>query len=264
MINFIKYPSLINQTFLFILLLNLPYSVNARTFSEIKKDGTLLIATEGAFPPFNFMKNEEAQGFEIELVNEMAKRIGLKTKWQAKSFEGLLIGLDQNRYDLVAASHAVTPERKKAVDFLSPHYCSGGMIVTLKAGPKTLKELKGKKVAVQVSSIYPKFLETHAEAKEVKTYPTDPDSIQALLTHKVDAALTDRFLVKQMSASHPELQMGEIANPEKNAMAVKKGNAELHQALQNALNSIFKDGTYKKLSQNYFHEDIRCKSTSND
>jgi len=244
--------------FIVLLIFFFTFSSHARTFSEIKKDGTLLIATEGAFPPFNYFKDDQVQGFEIDLVNEMAKRLGLKTKWQAKSFDGLLIGLEQDRYDFVAASHAITPEREKAVSFLPPHYCSGGEIVSLIGGPKTIQDLKGKKVAAQVSSIYPKFLETHTEAKEVRTFPTDPDVIQALLAHKVDAAVTDRFLVKQMTKSHPELQIGDVANLEKNAMATKNGNTELHKKLVDALKTIFDDGTYKKISQKYFNEDIRC------
>jgi polar amino acid transport system substrate-binding protein len=247
------------STFFLLAVLLSGVHARARPYAVIKKSGTLLIATEGAFPPFNFVKDGKVGGFEIELVDEMARRIGFKTEWQTQSFDGLLIGLQQGRFDVVAASHAITPERKNVVSFLSPHFCSSGIIVSLQHGPKSLSELKGKKIGAQVSSIYPKFAETRIPGSEVRSYPTDPDVVQALLNHKIDAALTDRFLVRQMTKAHPELQSGDPVNPEQNGIAVQKENAALVTELNAALAAIQRDGTYEKLSRKYFDEDIRCK-----
>jgi polar amino acid transport system substrate-binding protein len=234
-------------------------TTHARSFDAIKKDGNLLVATEGQFPPFNFIKDHKIQGFEIDLVDEMAKRLGLKTTWSAIKFDDLLIGLYEDHYDLVAASHAQTAARANAVDFLPPHYCSGGQIVSLTGGPKTLKGLQDKKVGAQQGSIYPHFLEKAAAAKEVVSYSTDPDVMKALMKHDIDAAITDRFMVKQIMKTHPELQVGDVVNPEKDSMAVKKGNKELGLKLKGALQEIMKDGTYEKISRKYFDADIRCK-----
>jgi polar amino acid transport system substrate-binding protein len=233
---------------------------HARTFSEIKKSGTLEIATEGAFPPFNFVRDGKISGFEIDLVNEMAKRLELKTKWRTVKFDDLLMGLFEDHYDLVAASHAKTAGRENAVDFLPPHYCSGGVIVSLKGGPKKLTELQGKHVGVQLGSIYTGFLDKHANAKTVTQYSTDPATLDAVLKRHVDAGLTDRFLLKQFVKSHPELQAGEIVNPEEDAMAVKKGNTTLLRKLKGVLEAMLKDGTYAAISHDYFGEDIRCKN----
>lgn len=236
------------------------FTCEAKSFQHIKKEGVLSVATEGAFPPFNFVKNGKIQGFEVELVNEMAKRAGLKTDWQTKSFDGLLIGLNQDRYDLVAASHVITPERENVVDFLPPHFCATNVVVTLKNGPTRISEFKGKKIGVQASSIYPKFIESNAKEAILKTFPTDPDVVMALVHHKIDAAITDRLLVNQMLKTHPQIMIGEIAKIEKNGMAIQKGNHELREKLKKALESIQKDGTYQKISQKYFKEDIRCKN----
>src|SRR5438552_19019378 len=81
------------------------------TWEDVKKSGTLRIASEGAFPPFNFFKQGKLCGFEIDLANEISKRLGLSSEWKSYPFDSLLIGLNQGRYDLVAASHAVTAER---------------------------------------------------------------------------------------------------------------------------------------------------------
>lgn len=219
---------------------------------------TLNIATEGAFPPFNFVKDSVVSGFEIDLVNDLAQKIGMKTSWRTLGFDGLLIGLKQGKYDLVAASHAITEERSKAVDFLPPHYCSGAMIVSLKSGLRRKNDLKGKTVATQVSSIYPKWIEKNLPESKPKLFPTETDALQALIQKKVDAAITDRFLAQEFAKRNPEVHLGDFLNPERNAMAVKKGNAALRKKLTDALNRSFQDGTYKKLSLKYFGEDIRC------
>ena len=74
----------------------------------------------------------------------------------------------------------------------------------------------------------------------------------------MDSIVTDRFLVKEAIKTHPEIQVGEIVYSERNGMAVKKKNKELHRELQKALKAILDDGFYAKLSQKYFGEDIRC------
>ena len=119
----------------------------ARDLATIKAAGTIVIGTEGAYPPMNFFKGKDLTGFEIDLTNAIAKNLGLKTEWKVLSFDALLPALGQGRFDMVAASHTITPERAKAVDFLEPEYCTDGVWVTKAGGPKTIAELAGKNVA---------------------------------------------------------------------------------------------------------------------
>jgi polar amino acid transport system substrate-binding protein len=197
-------------------------------------------------------------GFEVDLVDAMAQRLKFKTTWRTLGFDGLLIGLNQGKYDLVAASHAITEDRKKVVDFLPPHYCSGAVIVSLKERPLKIEDLKGKSVATQVSSIYPKWIEANLPKSKLKVFPTETDALQALVAKKVDTAVTDRFLAKQFKETHPEVVIGDFLNSEQNAMVVKKGNTELRMKLTEALNQMMKDGTYQAISLKYFGEDISC------
>ena len=118
---------------------------NASAWTKIEKSKTLRLATEGEFNPFNFYKGKELTGFEVDLANEISKKLALKQEWKTQPFAALLIGLNQDRYDLVAASHGITPERAKAVDFTNPHYCTGGVIVTKGSGPTIPTGLKERK-----------------------------------------------------------------------------------------------------------------------
>lgn len=239
----------------------------ALNMTEIKSSGQIRFATEGGFPPFNEFKSGKLAGFEVEIGNAIADKLGMKITWQALPFDSLLIGLGQSRYDVVIASHAITPERAKAVDFTSPHYCTGGTIFTsMKAnapGPKTKAELAGKTVGVQVGTTYLSNLKSISGVKEIKTYPKDTDALQNLLAGRIDAWITDRFVGRQAVAAQvkkgAKLEAGDIVFEERVAMAVSKGNNDLKAALDKALAQIIADGTYKKISTSFFGEDIRCK-----
>src|SRR6185295_11452592 len=108
----------------------------------------LKIATEGVAPPFNFFQGKKLTGFEVEVANEVAKRMGRQPEWLTFRFDSLLIGLSQGRYDLVAASHTITAERAKAVDFSEPHYCTGAVVMTRDGSVKSKEDLKGKTVSL--------------------------------------------------------------------------------------------------------------------
>lgn len=232
----------------------------ARTWAEIKKSGTVKVATEGAFPPFNLMKGKTPTGFEVELAEALARQWGLKVQWTVLPFDSLLIGLNQDRYDFVIASHGITPERQKAVDFSSPHYCTGGAIVTRPGGPLTAKALAGKSVAVQVGTTYLENVRKVPGVRDVKTFPKDTDAQAALMAGRVDAWVGDKFTgLDLVKAQKGKVVQGELLFREKIGMAVKKGNATLLGELNAALSKAQANGTYAKLSKQYFGQDVRCR-----
>lgn len=235
-------------------------SASAASLAAVQKTGVLRAASEGAFAPFNYFKGKDLTGFEIDILTAAAKAVGFKTEWKTFPFDSLLIGLGQDRYDVVAASHGVTEERAKAVDFTLPHYCTGGVILSKKGGPLSAKDLKGKVVGVQVGTSYLAHVQKMGIAKEVKTYPKDPDSFQALMSGRIDAVITDKFLAIEAAKTHAAagLLVGELLFNENVAMAVSKGNATLKGKLDEGLTKILKDGTYKAISEKYFGTDVRC------
>ncbi|HYD79747.1 MAG TPA: ABC transporter substrate-binding protein [Paucimonas sp.] len=236
-------------------------SANARTFEEIKASGKIIAASEGAYPPFNYFQGSKLTGFEIELGEALAKKMGVAIEWKALSFDALLAGLRQDRWDMVLASFGITDERSKAVTFTHPHYCSGGVIVTRDGSIRTPDQLAGKTVAVQTGTTYLDNVKRIPGVKEVKNFPQDTDARSALVNGRVDAWVSDRFVVKAAMDANPSLGLktGGFLFVEKIATAVKKGNTSLEAALNKALAEIMADGTYKAISEKYMKEDIRCK-----
>jgi len=233
----------------------------ARDLATIKQSGLLIAGTEGSYPPFNFFKGSVLTGFEIDLTEALAKRLGVTVEWRALGFDSLLPALDQDRFDLAISSFGITPERQKAVDFSDPYYCSGGQIVARPGGPRTAADLAGKVVAVQIGTTYAAAVKKVSAIREMKTFPRDTDAQQNLLSGRVDAWVTDRFVITDVMSKNPglPLQRGQLLFDERIAFAVKKGNRELRVAANKALADVLADGTYTAISEKYFKEDIRCR-----
>ena len=231
-----------------------------RTFPEIKKSGNILIGTEGAFKPFNFFDDEiHLKGFDIDVGNAIAKQLGLKPEWKAHAWDTLLIALNQGRFDFVIASHTITPERSKAVDFSKPYYCTGNVIVSKPGGPKTPADLKGKVIGAQLGTTFEEFAKQF-DPKQIKTYQTNPDALQDLLMGRIDAWITDQFTaIEAMKSRKLNLQISDLLNTEKIGMAVAKGNSLLLAAINKALDDIQSNGVYEQISMKWFGKDIRCK-----
>ncbi len=242
-------------------LAGLALGLQARTLEEIKKEGVIHLATEGQFQPFNYFEGSKLTGFEVELGEAIVAKMGLKADWKAIGFDSLLAGLKQNRWDMVVASHGITPERIKAVSFANPHYCTGGVIVAKDAGIKAVKDLAGKRIAVQTGSTYLEQVQKLGTAKEVKNFPQDSDARNALQTGRVDAWVTDRFVAAKSLAANTAggLRIGEYVFVERIAAAASKPNAALAAEWNKALAAVMADGTYQKLSMKWFNEDVACK-----
>ncbi len=247
---------------LFALLLALvATTAHARTFEEIKADGKIIVASEGAFPPFNYFQGPKLSGFEIDLAEAVAKKLGVAIEWRALSFDALLAGLRQDRWDLVIASFGITPERAKAVTFTDPHYCSGGVIVAKDKAINSVKDLAGKTIAVQTGTTYLENVKKLPNVGEVKNFPKDTDARAALVAGRVQVWVSDKFVAKGALEAAPAegLHMGDFVFVEKIASAIKKGNTSLEAAYNKALADLMADGTYEAISKKWMKEDIRCR-----
>jgi len=238
-----------------------PTTLPARTLPEIQQSGTILLATDASYAPFNFMHAGQPTGYEVEVAEAVVTKMGLKWEWKTPNFEAILPGLAQNYWDVVIASHAITQERANIVSFTQPHYCSGGQIVSLSPHITQIADLKGMVVAAQAPSTYLDASQKIPEVKEVKSFPTDKKAFDALINHRVNAWVTDRFIAKKMQVegSMLGLHVGQFLFVEKIAAAVAKNNHGLREEWNLRLQDLLADGTIAKISRKYFKEDITCK-----
>ncbi|QRG66338.1 transporter substrate-binding domain-containing protein [Brevibacillus choshinensis] len=227
--------------------------------SMTKESGVFTFAASGEYQPFSYFKDGQLTGFDIEIGNEIAKRLNLQAKPVTSPFSGIIAGVKEGRYDAAIASHAITEERKQQVDFADPYYLSGGQLFTRPDGTiSTLDGLKGKEVAVALGTTHEKMAREYTD--NIKTYDSDVTALRALEQGKHDVVITDSVVgeiaiqqglkIKKSGAALTEVQHG---------IAVRKGNTELLTKINEVLKQIHEDGTYLKLSEKYFNRDISKK-----
>lgn len=235
--------------------------VQARSWETIQKSGTLIAATGGDLKPFNYFEGKKLTGFEVELADAIAARMGLKIEWKVLSFDSLLAGLQRDRWDMAISSHGITEARAKVVDFSDPHYCGGATIVSRDGRVSKAADLAGKTVAVQTGTTYLERLRHMKDIGAVKNFPQDRDARAATVSGRADAWVTDKFVAMESIRMMPDAKLltGEILFPERMAAAMGKGNTALVQAFNKGLAEVMADGTYAKISNKYFGQDIRCK-----
>ena len=233
----------------------------ARDWSVIEKSGTIIAATEGAFAPFNYYEGTKLTGYEVDVAEALANKLGMKLEWHAVPFDSQLAAVRQDRFDFAIASHGYTKERAKAVDFANPHYCTGGTIAAPKDGPLTVEALKGKTVGVQLATSFFDAAKKIAGIKEVKTYKADPEVFSALKAKKIDAWISDKFTVMETLNKNTDsgIITGEQVFVEKVSLIMRKNNKEFMAKVNQALEDLTKDGTLAGISDKYFKTDITCK-----
>ena len=241
------------------LMLSAP--VHARDWNAIKDSGTIIAATEGAFYPFNYFEGSKLTGYEVDVAEAVANKLGLKLEWRVVSFDAQLASIRQDRFDFAIASHGFTEERAKAVDFASPHYCTGGQIAAPKDGALTAAALKGKTVGVQLATSYFDAAKKIEGVKDVKTYKSDPEAFSALRAKKIDAWISDKFTVMETLKKNQKagIVSGEQVFVERVSLIMRKNNKEFMEKINQAMADLTKDGTLKSISEKYFKSDITCK-----
>jgi polar amino acid transport system substrate-binding protein len=232
--------------------------------AQAKKD--IVIATEGAYPPFNFVdSNNKLQGFDVDIANALCEKMQVKCTIVAQDWDGIIPALLAKKYDAIVASMTITDERKKQVDFTDRYYRTPLSVAVPK--DSDIKELspvafKGKTVGAQSSTTQA----IHAEdvygkaGAEAKLYPTQDEANADLANGRLDASVADKFvLVEWLKNAGKDCckLLGDIEGTTSEAgIAIRKEDQELKAQLNKAIKDIVADGTYKKIASKYFEFDI--------
>lgn len=228
--------------------------------ADVKAAGVLRIGTEGTYAPFTFHDSSgQLVGFDVEIGREIAKRLGVNAEFLEGRWDGLIAGLDANRYDAVINQVGITEERKAKYDFSEPYIASKAALI-VKEGNNEIKsfdDLKGKKSAQSLTSNYAKMAEA-AGAELVATEGFD-QAIQLVVNGRADATINDSLSFYDFKKQRPDAPVTIAATQDEAAYSgviVAKGQPELVAAINKALEEIKADGTYQDLSQKYFGVDV--------
>ncbi|MBN3755876.1 amino acid ABC transporter substrate-binding protein [Paraburkholderia sp. Tr-20389] len=235
----------------------------ADDLAKIKSAGALKIGTEGTYAPFTYHDaSNQLTGFDVEIGRAIAQKLGVKAEFIEGKWDGLIAGLDANRYDAVINEVAVTDARKQKYDFSEPYIVSHAALIVRSdnSAIKGFDDLKGKKSANTLTSNFGKIAAAHgAEVVPVQGFN---ESIDLLTSGRVDATVNDSLSFLDFKKHKPDAKVKIAAvdtasdSSDHSAVLIRKGNPELQAAINKALAEIKVDGTYAKISEKYFGKDV--------
>ena len=241
----------------------LSQAIAGEQLQTIKDKGVINVGLEGTYPPFSFVdENGKLTGFEVELSEALAKELGVKAKVQPTKWDGILAALESKRLDVVINQVTISDERKKKYDFSKPYTVSGIQALILKKKAAELNinaaaDLAGKKVGVGLGTNYEQWVKQDVPKADVRTYEDDPSKFADLRNGRIDAILIDRLaaLEDAQKAKDTELAGAAFSRLE-SGIALRKGEPELLDAINQALDKLRADGTLANLSNKYFGADV--------
>jgi polar amino acid transport system substrate-binding protein len=220
-------------------------------------EGKLRVGSDIPYAPFEFGRDPDYQGFDVDVVNEVAKRLKLDAECVKTPFDPIFRNLAQGRFDMVASAATITPERKQTVDFSVPYFpADQSLMVKRGSDIKTTDDLAGKRVGAQVGTTGADYAKDKTKAESVRTYDLIDDAFKALQTGQVEAVLNDFPVSKYAERSKPELQVVQrIPTGEEYGLGFNKSDTKLRTEVNKALNEMKDDGTYTKIYKKWFEED---------
>lgn len=235
-------------------------ATNGDLLSKIKDEGKILIGTEGTYPPFTFHDDSgKLTGFDVDIANEVAKRLGVKAEYQETQWDAMFAGLDAKRFDMIANQVGIRPDREEKYDFSSPYITSKAILITHKDNKdiKKFEDIKGKKSAQSLTSNYGDMAKSlGAELVGVEGFN---QSVELLSSKRVDATINDNLTYLDYKKKKPDAPIKEVAIHEEasqSGLMFRKGSDELVEAANKALADMIEDGTYLQISKKWFGEDV--------
>ena len=213
----------------------------------------VVIGTEAPFPAYLYLADDGTlSGHDIDMMQEICARAALTCTWELANFDELIPGVMDGRFDIIIGGIAVTPERRGLVDFTQTYHSSDPEEWYI--GRTGAPEPASAMVAVQSGTVYESHLRDHGY--RYTPYPTEPQVLAAIAEGRVDLALgpfSSREDVQDFAAANGlEYLYTEMIPDDGVAMAVCRGNTDLLDSLNAALDAMRADGTLEILEDRWF------------
>jgi polar amino acid transport system substrate-binding protein len=222
-----------------------------KTLAEVKEAGKLTVATSPDFPPFETLEGDKVVGIEVDILNLIAKELGVELEIVQMDFDSVLFGIQSAKYDCGMSGITASEDRKENMLFTTPYYNAAQVIVVKEGSAITGKaDLSGKKVSVQTGTTADEGCK--AEGLDVSAFAANADAKAALTTGKVDAWIVDNLTAIQMVEEADGLViLDEKMTEEPYAFAFAFGSEDLVAEIDKALKDLIADGTIEAIFAEY-------------
>ena len=218
------------------------------------QEGQLLVGTDTPYPPFEIGQPPNITGYDIEVMNAIAQKLGLDVSYQDTSFDTIFRDLSQGKFDVALAATTITPERAQKVDFSDPYYAADqALVVAPGSDIKTVEDLADKTVGAQDGTTGEDYANDETDASDVRGFPEGPDAIQALKAGQVDATIIDQPVAVDALEKQGGIEVATtIPTGELYGIPTAQDSDALREQINKALKEMKDDGTLAGIYQKYF------------
>jgi polar amino acid transport system substrate-binding protein len=223
---------------------------------ELVTEGQLTTCTHLPYEPFQFQQGAEIVGFDVEMVDLVAAKLGVKQQIIDMPFDNIQSGaaFDSGQCDLGAAAMTITEERKQNIDFSDPYFeATQALLVQEASGITGPEQLAGKKVGVQNSTTGQEYAENNISGAEIVVFEDLGLLLTAVQTGEVSAGIADNGPLLDFAKKNPGLAVtAEFDTDEQYGFGVRKGNTALAQAINETIAASRADGSYNRIYEKWF------------
>ncbi|WP_040198275.1 transporter substrate-binding domain-containing protein [Candidatus Soleaferrea massiliensis] len=214
------------------------------TLDQIRKDGKIVMGTNAAFPPFEYMEGETIVGVDAEIAAEIAKDLGVELEIKNMEFDSIIPSVTTGKVAFGAAGMTVREDRLKNVDFSTKYVKSSQYIILPEDSDITSPDqLEGKRIGVQAGTTGDMYATEEIEGATVNPYKNALDAAMDLNTGKLDAVIIDKLPAETIVKQNAGLKLvNEPLTEEEYAICVGKGNKELLEAINGTLQRLMDEG----------------------
>ena len=225
---------------------------------SLVSSGKLTTCTHLPYSPFQFKQDNHVVGFDVDLVDLVARDLKVDQKIVDTPFEGIQSGEDLNtgKCDVAAAGMTITDVREKNLDFSDPYFeATQALLVSKDSDDDSLADLKGKKLGVQQSTTGEEYARKHADGVERVQFEDLALLLTAVRTGQVAGAINDNGVLYDYAAKTPQVKVTtEFDTGERYGLGVRTGNDALRKEINKVLKAAVADGRYDDLYRKWFHK----------
>ena len=227
------------------------------TLDKIKKSGKFLIGTDATYPPFESKDTHtgEVVGFDIDLMQAVCQKLGVETEFIIVPFDGIIPGLNNNKYDAIISSFTITVAREEVVDFSEPYYVAGQAIaVPLRDTViKDLPDLENKRIGTQLGTTG-EMLAKQVPGAEVISFDNISAAFIDMENGKLDAILNDKPTSQMIIRVRRSAKLvGPLLTKEAYGIAVRQGDKKLLEGINLALQQLKEEGVLEELNRKWIN-----------
>lgn len=230
------------------------------TWEKIQEQGYITFATEGTYSPYSYHdEDDNLVGYDVEIAQAVADKLGVEAKFTETQWDGIVAGLDAEKYDVISNQVSITEEREAKYLFSTPYtYAYGVVIVNGDNDDITsFEDLDGKQVALTTTSNWAKLAESYGGT--IVATNGFSESIQLVLEDRADATVNDNVTYLDYITQQPDANAKVVATSEEateSAFLIRQGDEDLQAAINDALAELTDEGKITEISEKYFGEDI--------